>query len=66
MSFHSTQKKVSGRFRKVTERTESLLAIKVRNGPRVTLNELQGGLEVTGVKVSTDTMSRSPCRYDIS
>ena len=54
ISFHSSPRppKSSGCTGKVTECTARLLTRKV--GPRLCLKELQAGLEVSGVKVSTD------------
>lgn len=49
----------SGRRRKLTERAERIITRKVKNSPRVTLGEIQRDLEITGFKVSKDTISRA-------
>lgn len=63
--FSTRPPKSSDRPRKVTGHTARLLAWKFGNVPPITLKEIQGGLELSGVKVSRDTISRSLCRYDI-
>ena len=55
----------SGRPRKISERAQRLLIRKVKEAPKITLNELQTDLKHSGVNVSSYTISRALHRNDI-